>query len=64
MTEQNPPSGWYPSPHDPAHLDRYWNGVEWSQQVRVGEEPGLMAQLRSLPLWVMVVIPTFVVTVV
>lgn len=62
MTEQNPPPGWYPSPHDPAHLDRYWNGVEWSQQVRVGEEPGLMVQLRSLPLWVMVVIPAFVVT--
>ncbi len=62
MTEQNPPAGWYPSPHDPAHSDRYWNGLEWGQQVREAKEPGLTAQLRTLPIWVMLLVPAFVVT--
>lgn len=64
MTEQNPPPGWYPAPHDPANLDRYWDGTEWSQQVREAHETGYVAQVRSLPLWIKLVIPAFTVAVI
>ena len=26
-----PPPGWYRDPHDP-HLQRWWNGLSWSEQ--------------------------------
>ena len=36
-----PPPGWYRDPHDP-HLQRWWNGLAWSEQaspIRPGPAP-------------------------
>lgn len=57
-------SGWYPDPRDPANLDGYWDGVAWSGQVRKAFEPGFAEQLRTLPLWIKLVVPAFVLAVV
>lgn len=60
VTEQNPPPDWYPAPHDPAGFDRYWDGTEWTGDIRKAQEPGFLEQIRSLPLWVALVVPAFV----
>ncbi len=57
-------SGWYPDPRDPANLDGYWDGGAWSGQVRKAFEPGYVEQLRTLPLWMKLVVPAFVAAVV
>ncbi|QGF22477.1 RDD family protein [Raineyella fluvialis] len=31
------PAGWYPDPAAPTHQERYWDGVRWTEQVRVAE---------------------------
>ncbi len=59
LTDQTPPPDWYPDPHGPASLERYWDGAKWSKKVRAVQEEGFVAQLRSLPLWVKLVIPAF-----
>lgn len=34
MTEK--PAGWYPDPQE-AHLERYWDGERWAEEVRPTE---------------------------
>lgn len=64
MTDQTPPPDWYPDPHGPSNLERYWDGAQWSQQVRVAPEEGFLEQLRSLPLWIKLVVPAFIAAVI
>ncbi|HVZ85661.1 MAG TPA: DUF2510 domain-containing protein [Polyangia bacterium] len=34
MTQQQPPAGWYPDPHDPAQ-QRWWDGSQWAPQTQL-----------------------------
>lgn len=39
MTETST-SGWYPDPEGRAGLERWWNGLSWSEEIRTAPGPG------------------------
>jgi Protein of unknown function (DUF2510) len=52
LTDQLPPPGWHPDPHDPSRW-RWWDGQAWTDQVSAGQASQSDGTLwRAATLWV------------